>query len=204
MNVETIIVLILLIMLFLTQIMSMKDGIDVIDFLIGVLKEHEVNLDGVLKKFETLSQGMDSRDNTVQERSLIEKLKIEVENTTFIGHKILIVDDDEFLAETGKAILGSSGYNVEIVTSGIEAIERTKEKKFDLIFMDIKLPDIDGGDVARILNDQSKNTKVVMITGYERLAGGVANDLDNVKEILMKPVSPGNLIAIADKILKKV
>ena len=70
--------------------------------------------------------------------------------------------------------------------------------------MDIRLPDMNGGDVARMINNRVKNTKIVMITGYERLAGGVENHPDNVKEILMKPVSPGNLIAIADKILKNV
>jgi CheY-like chemotaxis protein len=180
--------------------MSMKEKMDVLDFLINILKEHEENLNEITQKLETLSQAHDSRMVAHEHKMPFENVKKEVEGS-IPKSNILIVDDDEFLTETFKVILETVGYNVEIATSGMQAIEITSERKFDLVFMDIKLPDINGDEVAHVMNKQGKNTKIVMITGYEKLAERLKDDPVNVQEVLIKPVSPNNIIAMTQKAL---
>ncbi len=182
--------------------MSLKEKIDVLDFLISILKEHEESLYEITQRLEKLSERLESGEVKPEDKRLIEEAKREAEEMVSGKSSILIVDDDEFLTETFKVILETVGYQVEIAASGMQAIHMTKDKNFDLIILDIKLPDINGDEVARIMKKQGKKTKIVMITGYEKLAEGLKGEQVDVKEVLMKPVSPNSLLTVTKKVLQ--
>jgi CheY-like chemotaxis protein len=175
--------------------MSLKEKIDVLDFLISILKEHEESLYEITQRLEKLSERIESGEIKPDDKKLIGEV-------ASAKSSILIVDDDEFLTETFKVILETVGYHVEIAASGMQAIHKTRDKDYDLIILDIKLPDINGDEVARIMKKQGKKTKIVMITGYEKLAEGLKEEPVEAKEILMKPVSPNNLLTVTKKVLQ--
>lgn len=175
--------------------MSLKEKIDVLDFLISILKEHEESLYEITQRLEKLSERIESGEIKPDDKKLIGEV-------ASAKSSILIVDDDEFLTETFKVILETVGYHVEIAASGMQAIHKTRDKDYDLIILDIKLPDINGDEVARIMKKQGKKTKIVMITGYEKLAEGLKEEPVEAKEILMKPVSPNNLLMVTKKVLQ--
>jgi CheY-like chemotaxis protein len=180
--------------------MSLKEKIDVLDFLISVLKEHEESLYEVTQRLENLSERIEQGNLKPEDRHLVEEAKKEAEIS--LGKpNILIVDDDEFLTETFKVILETVGYSVDSASTGMQAIHKVKESDYDLVILDIKLPDINGDEVARIMKKQGKGTKIVMITGYEKLAEGLKEEPVDVKEVLMKPVSPNSLLTVTKKIL---
>jgi two-component system response regulator HydG len=79
---------------------------------------------------------------------------------------ILIVDDSFTDRETLKAILGERGYSVVTASSGGEALARVREKRFDIIFLDVKLPDIDGVDFFEQVKAIDPEVAVIMMTGY--------------------------------------
>jgi len=174
--------------------MSLKEKIDVLDFLISILKEHEESLYEITQRLEKLSERIESGEIKPDDKLIGEVASAK--------SSILIVDDDEFLTETFKVILETVGYHVEIAASGMQAIHKTRDKDYDLIILDIKLPDINGDEVARIMKKQGKKTKIVMITGYEKLAEGLKEEPVEAKEILMKPVSPNNLLTVTKKVLQ--
>ena len=90
--------------------MSLKEKIDVLDFLISILKEHEESLYEVTQRLEKLSERLESGEMKPEDkRLLIEEAKKEVEEATSGKSSILIVDDDEFLTETFKVILETVG-----------------------------------------------------------------------------------------------
>lgn len=182
--------------------MSLKEKIDVLDFLISILKEHEESLYDITQRLEKLSEKLESGDIRPEDKKLIEEAKKEAEEVISGKSSILIVDDDEFLTETFKVILETVGYHVDIAASGMQAIHKTRDRNYDLIILDIKLPDINGDEVARIMKKQGKKTKIVMITGYEKLAEGLKEEPVDVKEVLMKPVSPNSLLTVTKKILQ--
>lgn len=175
--------------------MSLKEKIDVLDFLISILKEHEESLYEITQRLEKLSERIESGEIKPDDKKLIGEV-------VSAKSSILIVDDDEFLTETFKVILETVGYHVDIAASGMQAIHKTRDKDYDLIILDIKLPDINGDEVARIMKKQGKKTKIVMITGYEKLAEGLKEEPVEAKEILMKPVSPNNLLMVTKKVLQ--
>ena len=83
-------------------------------------------------------------------------------------HKTLILIVDDYFAdrETLKAILEERGYRVVTAETGTEALDRAKEKHFDIIFLDIRLPDIDGTQIFEQVKAIDSEVAVIMMTGY--------------------------------------
>jgi len=79
---------------------------------------------------------------------------------------ILVVDDSFTDRETLKTILEERGYSVVTASTGGEALARVKEKRFDIIFLDVKLPDIDGVDFFEQVKAIDPEVAVIMMTGY--------------------------------------
>ncbi len=83
-------------------------------------------------------------------------------------HKTLILVVDDYFAdrETLKTILEERGYRVVAAETGAEALARVKEKHFDIIFLDIRLPDIDGAHIFEQVKAVDPEVAVIMMTGY--------------------------------------
>jgi len=79
---------------------------------------------------------------------------------------ILIVDDQFSVRETLKAILEHKGYRVATAKDGAEAIEMVKKKHYDIIFLDVKLPDMNGVETFEQVKKIDPNAAVIMMTGY--------------------------------------
>jgi len=108
--------------------------------------------------------------------------------------KILVVDDDEDLARTFQTILNKEGFGVVLAFSGGEAIQKLRETPFDLVILDIKLPDMLGDKVVRDLRLRDADLPVVMITGHPEFQSCI-DLLDlGVYEVILKPVHPREII----------
>ncbi len=79
---------------------------------------------------------------------------------------VLSVDDDLNLSKTMSLILGRKGYAVTTARDGLEALERVKKKPFDMIFMDVRLPRMDGVEAYRRIKKIRPEAVVVMMTAY--------------------------------------
>jgi CheY-like chemotaxis protein len=123
---------------------------------------------------------------------------------------ILIVDDDRDLADAIGEALELVGHKPTIAYSGTEAIETYCGRSFDLTFMDVKLPDINGVETFMTIREMDPNARVVMMTGY-RIDQLLAQATDNgAIRVLRKPfameevltsideVRPNGLVLVAD------
>jgi DNA-binding NtrC family response regulator len=79
---------------------------------------------------------------------------------------ILIVDDEVGMCETLLDILAEMGYHTVIAADGHEAIQKAKENAFDVIFMDIRMPGINGVDALKEIKRLHPETAVVLMTAY--------------------------------------
>ena len=79
---------------------------------------------------------------------------------------ILVVDDQVGMLETFTDILEDRGFNVVTADDGFSAIKRVKAQAFDLIFMDIKMPGINGVQTFREIKKINPKIAVVMMTAY--------------------------------------
>jgi signal transduction histidine kinase len=101
--------------------------------------------------------------------------------------KILVVDDEPAVLTTVTAILGQEGYDVDAAVDGESAVRAIRERHYDLVLTDLKLPGVDGLGVLAEVQKQSPDTVTVMMTGY----GSVDSALEAVQlgayEYLLKP-----------------
>src|SRR5579872_3460157 len=107
--------------------------------------------------------------------------------------KILIVDDEPGVLLTTRAILQQEGYDVEAAASGQDAVEAIRQRHYDLVLTDLKMPGVDGLAVLAEVRKRSPLTVTVMMTGY----GSVGSALDAIRlgayEYLLKPIEVEDL-----------
>jgi len=116
---------------------------------------------------------------------------------------ILIVDDNISLAKTMSLILKRKGYEVTTAQDGLAAIKGIKERPFDLIFMDIKMPLMDGVQIYRKIKKIRPETIVIMMTAYA-VENLVAQALkEGAYGIIYKPLDIEKMISLIEKSRKK-
>lgn len=80
--------------------------------------------------------------------------------------RILVVDDEDDVREVFRLALARKGYDVTSTDNGAEAIETAAEERFQLAFVDVAMPGMDGLETLRGLKEVSPDTNVVMITAF--------------------------------------
>ena len=80
---------------------------------------------------------------------------------------ILIVDDEEIIRDFLSEVL--EDFDITIACDGDEAIDRLKEKRFDLILTDLRMPKVSGEEVVKAARDLDPEAKVIVISGYSSL-----------------------------------
>ncbi|MDD5424608.1 MAG: response regulator [Candidatus Omnitrophica bacterium] len=116
---------------------------------------------------------------------------------------ILIVDDEEDLVKVTTFRLKSLGYNVAAGVNGQEALDLIKEKRPDLVLLDLRLPVMDGRDVCKAVkaNPELKDIPIVMFTASTEQISVQAKEA-GADGFLVKPFEQEQLIAVLDKFLK--
>ena len=79
---------------------------------------------------------------------------------------ILIVDDEAMIRDLIEDVVSRQGYKVTIAETGEKAQEKLLDQQFDLIFLDVVLPDTNGTEILRTMKSLGKNTPVAIITGH--------------------------------------
>jgi DNA-binding NtrC family response regulator len=116
--------------------------------------------------------------------------------------KILIVDDEESVRTTMKAILEDENFEVDTATNGKDAIQLSKEKMYNIALLDIRLPDIEGVDLLKLLKEYVPRTRKIMLTGYPTLQNAVTSVNKNADAYLFKPVDVKELLGIVKEQLR--
>lgn len=117
-------------------------------------------------------------------------------------YNILIVDDDEHIGKLFRDVLEGEGLSVDYAHSGNQALGWVKEKRFDLIFMDVVMPGLNGVETLEKIREWDKDVEVVMISGYS-----VREMLEKARRIgahsfLAKPVNLPQIMDVVDEVKK--
>jgi DNA-binding NtrC family response regulator len=119
------------------------------------------------------------------------------------GKRILVVDDDDTIRDSFKAILESEGHKVDTAKSGLEALERTEEDVYNLALLDIKLPDIEGTELLVEMHEETPRMMKIMVTGHATLENAVEALNLGADAFIMKPVKPKELLRVVEEKLKE-
>ncbi|HKP59576.1 MAG TPA: response regulator [Polyangiales bacterium] len=116
---------------------------------------------------------------------------------------ILIVDDDPGLLRTTSLILDHRGYSVTTASSGAEAIALSRDVAFDLTFLDLKMPEMDGVETLHELKRLRPQATVVMMTAYAREQRICDALREGAHAVLRKPVAVEGLLAMIEQVLAR-
>jgi CheY-like chemotaxis protein len=120
--------------------------------------------------------------------------------------KILLVDDEEDILTLVAGILKKEGYETESALSGKDALSLLQEKKFDLLLLDLMMPDMDGFEVCKEMqaNPDTKNIPVIVVTVKGDFGSiETAYKCSPVKNYITKPFERKNLLNIISQVLGK-
>jgi two-component system chemotaxis response regulator CheY len=108
--------------------------------------------------------------------------------------RILIVDDNESLLKSLFLILTRKGYAVVTAGNGKEAIKKVKESGFNMIFLDIKMPEMNGVDAFLEIKSLKSEAVVVMMTAYSSDILVKKALEEGAREVLFKPLQMNNVL----------
>jgi signal transduction histidine kinase/CheY-like chemotaxis protein len=117
--------------------------------------------------------------------------------------RILIADDEPDVLEFCRRILTAKGYEVETVSTGNDAVEKVKQKTFDLLLTDIRMPGLDGLETAQAVKQLSPDITCVTMTGYSTMDTAIEALRLGIDEFIVKPFGPEDLSIAVAKALEK-
>lgn len=115
--------------------------------------------------------------------------------------QVLVIDDDAVVGRSFHRVLSEKGYEVSTALSGEEALDTIENKEFDVVFTDIKMPGMDGLEVAERIKARCPWTPVVVITGYGTAENEARASVLGVSGFVHKPLTPEIIESITLKAL---
>jgi DNA-binding NtrC family response regulator len=116
---------------------------------------------------------------------------------------ILVVDDERNIRNNLAMVLESEGYKVDKASNGDDALLEVKAGLYDIVFVDIQMPKMDGLELLRYLRGLRPKMPVVMLTAY----GTVSRAVDAMKlgavDFIEKPFDPKNILLLCEEILQR-
>ena len=109
--------------------------------------------------------------------------------------RLLIVDDDEEIRELLVFDIQSSGYTVDSAKDGEEGLKKAVENNYDLILLDVMMPNMDGFEVASKLRQNKCNVPILMLTAKDEVASRVKGLDCGADDYLTKPFASEELLA---------
>ncbi|MCD6187800.1 MAG: EAL domain-containing protein [Desulfuromusa sp.] len=123
---------------------------------------------------------------------------------TIDNAEILIVDDDLTVATSIKAVLTLNGLNTHTVSSGHAALEELSNKKYELVLLDLNMPDMDGEEVLEHINSSDIDTNVIVVSGESEIKKAIHVLKNGAKDFIRKPYSADELLFSIKNVLEKI
>ena len=115
---------------------------------------------------------------------------------------VLVVDDDPVVGKSFNRVLSGKGYIVVTAEDGYEALQKLQSEHYDMVFTDLRMPGMDGVEVAEKVKARQPWTPVVIVTGYGSGKSEERARAAGVSQFLHKPLSPEMIEASAAKALQ--
>ena len=116
---------------------------------------------------------------------------------------ILVIDDEESIRDACEQALSSNDINVEAAENGLEGLSLLKDKCFDIIILDLKMPGLSGMDVLKKIRENNPETMVIIITGFATIESAVEAMKYGAYDFIPKPFAPDSLRGIVKRALDR-
>lgn len=119
------------------------------------------------------------------------------------GVRVLVIDDEEGIRKSVKAVLEEKGCQVDTAQNGQEAIAKSKTTFYNLALVDIRLPDMDGVSLLTAMGETTPKMVKIIITGYPSLDNAIEAVNKGADGYIVKPLAMENLLHTIKEHLQK-
>ncbi len=119
---------------------------------------------------------------------------------------ILCIEDETEMIDLIRIILERKGFEVEGATGGEDGLKKIRERKPDLVLLDLMMPDIDGWEVYQQMkaNETTRDTPVIIVTAKAQNIDKVLGlQIAKVDDYISKPFSPEDLLSSVERVLER-
>jgi DNA-binding NtrC family response regulator len=116
--------------------------------------------------------------------------------------QVLVVDDDKVLQDNIKQVLEYHRFIVDVADNGREALDKILKKKFDLVVMDVNMPEMDGFTALKEIKHYDPSITVLILTAYSNVTDAVSAVKEGAYNYLEKPINSEKLVALIKRALK--
>jgi DNA-binding NtrC family response regulator len=120
-----------------------------------------------------------------------------------MGARILIVDDEEIVIKSCLRILGGGNYHVEAAYDGREALRKIEENPYDVMILDVMMPNMGGLEVLRRVKETHPDMDVIMVTGLSNVDIVVQARRLGARDFISKPFEPDELKLVVQRALER-
>ncbi|HBG92672.1 MAG: hypothetical protein A2X54_00535 [Nitrospirae bacterium GWF2_44_13] len=115
---------------------------------------------------------------------------------------ILVIDDEDIIRISCKRALMPEGFEVKTAQNGIEGLKMIGEEKFDVVLTDLKMPEIDGIEVLRLIKQRWAEIVVIIIIGYQTVDNAVKAIKLGAYDYIEKPFTPEGIVSVVCRALE--
>ena len=117
--------------------------------------------------------------------------------------EILFVDDDTTILSLVEEYLTTFNYRISVVDNGLKALELIKDKDFDVVFTDFKMPEINGLELLAVIKEYRPLTEVIIVTGHGTMESAVQAMKHGSYDYIQKPFKLDVLKILIEKIYEE-
>ena len=119
------------------------------------------------------------------------------------ANKILVVDDEVTAGRSIEKVLARKGFSVDVALSADDGLNKIEKELFELVLLDIMMPQVNGIELLGIIKERWPNLKVVMVTGYPSIETAVEATKLGALDYISKPFTPAELREKVDQALEE-
>ncbi|MCS7460507.1 response regulator transcription factor [Paenibacillus doosanensis] len=117
--------------------------------------------------------------------------------------KILVIEDDADIQELLREFLSAQNYEVDAADDGVNGIRMFKDNSYDLVLLDVMMPNLDGYNVCKMIRGQSSSLPIVMLTALDDEAAQIKGFELGIDDYITKPFSFNILIKRVEAVLRR-
>jgi len=116
-----------------------------------------------------------------------------------ITNKILVIDDEKIVGESLRRTFQDEDYELDTAYSGLEGLQKARGGNYDLMLVDLKMPDISGLDVIKTIKKEQPDTMMIMITGYSTTESATEALKSGAFDYIPKPFTPEKISSVVER-----